>query len=108
MQKGSIEHAAGITSQWIDFKSYQVKLIKPQGRPAGVKLPAVLYVHGGGWVYGSPDAFGFLMAELATRVNAAIFAVHYTRSPEAKYPTALDQTWDTFNYIEAHGQEHDV
>lgn len=82
-------------------------MIKPQ-KAASTKLPVIFYVHGGGWVFGSPDGFGRLLGEISKGVNAAVFAVHYTRSPEAKYPTALDQIWQTLQYITENGDKHNV
>ncbi|MCO5597313.1 hypothetical protein L7F22_051389 [Adiantum nelumboides] len=69
-----------------------------------MKLPVLFYIHGGGWVFGSPDAFGRLLGELAKRADAAVFAIDYTLSPEAKYPTALDQAWATLEFIEQNAE----
>lgn len=68
----------------------------------------MFYIHGGGWVFGGPDAFGRLLGELATRANVAIFAIDYTRSPEAKYPKALQQIWAAFEFIETKGVKYNV
>lgn len=91
----------------IAFPDFSTKLIKPKTNNSSA-LPVVFYIHGGGWVFGSPDAFGRLLGEIAKRVNAAVFAVDYTTSPEAKYPTALDQVWQAFEYILASGKKHNV
>jgi acetyl esterase len=62
-------------------------------RAAGVEgsLPAVVYMHGGGWVLGSAATHDRLVRELAVGANAAIAFVEYARSPEARYPVALEQ-----------------
>ncbi|KAJ9474078.1 Alpha/beta hydrolase fold-3 domain-containing protein [Pseudozyma hubeiensis] len=107
VQKESINYADGITTEVIAFPDFSSKLIKPKTDNNAI-LPVVFYVHGGGWVFGSPNAFGRLLGEISKRVNAAVFAVDYTRSPEAKYPTALDQVWQAFEYILANGEKHNV
>lgn len=84
-----------------------MKLIKPTAS-AQKKLPVLFYIHGGGWVFGSPDAFGRLLGELAKRADAAVFAIDYTLSPEAKYPTALDQAWATLEFIEQNAEKYNV
>ncbi|GAC92939.1 alpha/beta hydrolase fold-3 domain-containing protein [Pseudozyma hubeiensis SY62] len=107
VQKESINYADGITTEVIAFPDFSSKLIKPKTDNNAI-LPVVFYIHGGGWVFGSPNAFGRLLGEISKNVNAAVFAVDYTRSPEAKYPTALDQVWQAFEYILANSEKHNV
>ncbi|TKY84702.1 hypothetical protein EX895_005782 [Sporisorium graminicola] len=107
VQKESLAFKDGITSEVITFSSFDVKLIKPTDN-SSQRLPVVLYVHGGGWVFGSPDAFGRLLGDIAKRVNAAVFAVNYSRSPEAKYPTALNQIWEALEHIKGKSAMYNV
>lgn len=107
VQKESLAFKDGITSEVITFSFFDVKLIKPTDN-SSQQLPVVLYVHGGGWVFGSPDAFGRLLGDIAKRVNAAVFAVNYSRSPEAKYPTALNQIWEALEHIKGNGAKYNV
>ncbi|WP_320779741.1 alpha/beta hydrolase [Streptomyces sp. CRN 30] len=74
-------------------------------RPAGVAgtLPAVLYVHGGGWVLGNAATHDRLVRELAVGARAALVFVEYDRSPEARYPVALEQAYATARWITAEG-----
>lgn len=55
-------------------------------------LPALLYLHGGGWVYFSLDTHDRLMREYAQRAGRVIIGVDYARAPEARFPVALEQT----------------
>ena len=68
-----------------------VRVFRPRG--AGGPLPAVVYVHGGGWVLGDKDTHDRLARELAVGANAAVVFVNYTPSPEAKFPVALEQSY---------------
>jgi acetyl esterase len=69
-------------------------------------LPVVLYIHGAGWVFGSPDTHDRLVRELAVALNAALVVPAYDRSPEAKYPTAIEQCWATAKWIVTSGSQH--
>lgn len=71
-------------------------------------IPVVLYIHGAGWVLGSPNTHERLARELAVGAQVAIVMPHYDRSPEAKYPTALEQCWATAQWILANGSEYDL
>ncbi len=53
----------------------------------------IFYIHGGGWVFGSLHTHEKLVRELCARTNSIIVFPEYTRSPEAKYPTAIEQCY---------------
>src|SRR5262245_30071139 len=75
----------------------RVRIVKPLGA-AGL-LPTILYVHGGGWVFGNAHTHDRLVRELAVGVNAAVVFVEYDRSPEAHYPVAIEQAYATARWI---------
>jgi len=60
-------------------------------------------MHGGGWILGSAGTHDRLVRELAVGANAAIAFVEYTRSPEARYPVALEQGYAAARWIVDHG-----
>ena len=54
----------------------------------------IYYIHGAGWVFGSFHTHDKLVRELAYRTNSIVVFPEYSRSPEAKYPVALEQCYD--------------
>lgn len=62
-------------------------------------LPAMIYAHGGGWVFGNGHTHDRLMRELAVLGKQAVFFVNYSLSPEAKYPTALEEIYAVTKWI---------
>ena len=52
--------------------------------------PAILFVHGGGFVIGSLDSHDELCRELALRSGAVVVAVEYSLAPETLFPGALE------------------
>ena len=54
--------------------------------------PALLYLHGGGWVFFSIDTHDRLMRELAARSGRVVIGIDYARAPEAPCPVAREQT----------------
>jgi len=83
-----------------------VKIYRPQGS-AGV-MPVLLFTHGAGWVFGDAHTHDRLVRELATRAQAAAVFVNYSLSPEAKYPTAIEEIYAVLEWIGDHGAEHDL
>ena len=77
-----------------------VKIFRPRARR---RLPVLLFTHGAGWVFGDAHTHGRLVAELATRAGAAAVFTNYSLSPEAKYPTAIEEIYAVLEWIAAHG-----
>jgi acetyl esterase len=77
-------------------------------RPAGVAgaLPVILYVHGAGWVLGSPQTHDLLVRNLAVGAQAAVVFPDYRRAPEAQYPSQIEEAYATAAWIVEHGSEH--
>ncbi len=59
----------------------------------------IFYIHGAGWVFGSFHTHEKLVRELAYRTNSVIIFPEYTRSPEAKFPIAIEQCYSILNQI---------
>ncbi len=53
----------------------------------------IFYIHGAGWVFGSFHTHEKLVRELSARTNSLVVFPEYSRSPEAKYPTAIEQCY---------------
>ena len=54
-------------------------------------LPALIYLHGGGWTIFSIDTHDRLTREYAHRAGIAVIAIDYSLSPEAKFPRAIEE-----------------
>lgn len=53
----------------------------------------IFYIHGAGWVFGSFHTHDKLVRELAARTHAVVIFPEYSLSPEARYPTAIEQCY---------------
>jgi acetyl esterase/lipase len=83
-----------------------VRIVRPPQASAG--LPVIVYLHGGGWVVGNAHTHDRLIRELAVGVQAAVVFVNYSLSPEAKYPTALEECYAVVKWVAEHGGEMGV
>ncbi len=94
-----------VDEEWITVPSpagdARVRIVKPQG--ATGMLPVIVYMHGGGWILGNAGTHDRLVRELAVGARAAIAFVEYPNSPEARYPTAIEQGYATAQWITANG-----
>jgi acetyl esterase len=104
-QAGVVLPAADVSEKWIDVNGEKLKLVIV--RPAGATgvLPAFMFFHGGGWVLGDFPTHERLIRDLVNRSGAAAVYVDYTPSPEAKYPTAVNQAYAATQWVAEHGKE---
>lgn len=79
------------------FGDVPVRFIRPEG--SSEKLPVIFYIHGAGWVFGSAKTHDKLVRELAVRTHSVVVFPEYTLSPEAKYPTAIEQNYDVLQQL---------
>ncbi|MGN6622869.1 MAG: alpha/beta hydrolase [Candidatus Nitrosocosmicus sp.] len=82
-----------------------IKILRPTEKNDKEEiLPVVMYFHGGGWVLGGFDTHDRLLRELTNGMHCAIVFVDYTRSPEAKYPTSIEEAYTATKWIAENGQ----
>ena len=62
------------------------------------KLPVIVIVHGGAWVYGDKSVYQFYGMLLAQR-GFAVVNYSYRLAPEAKFPASLQDTETVFQWI---------
>src|SRR3954454_4202012 len=97
-----------VDERWItvpaDVGDVRVRIVRPAG--ADGTLPVILYMHGGGWVLGNAGTHDRLVRELACGAGAALAFVEYDRSPEARYPVAIEQGYATAQWIVRDGAAH--
>src|SRR2546423_13193763 len=72
--------------------SVRVRVYDPGAfSPDDSPRPALIYMHGGGWMIFSLDTHDRLMREYAARSGLLVIGVDYALAPEARFPTALEQ-----------------
>lgn len=63
-----------------------IRVIPPDPRDG----PLILYLHGGGYLFGSPRTHRAMVAHLAARTRLAAFLPRYRLAPEAPFPAAFE------------------
>lgn len=86
-----------------DGQPLQIRVVRPEG--ATGELPVFMFFHGGGWVLGDYPTHERLIRDLVVGSGAAAVYVDYTPSPEAQFPTAINQAYAATRWVAEHGQE---
>jgi acetyl esterase len=71
------------------------------GTEAGVALPCLVFIHGGGWVIGSLYTYDQLCRSLANHLGACVISVDYRLAPEHRFPAAVDDCAAALRFITA-------
>lgn len=71
------------------------------------KLPVIVSVHGGGWVYGDKEVYQFYCMNLAER-GFVVVNFTYRLAPTYKYPAAIEDTNSVFCWLIKHADEYGI
>ena len=67
-----------------------LRITVPCGVQDAENIPVVIYMHGGGWMFGSAAGSGHITAGICRASQALVVSVEYRLAPENPYPAALD------------------
>lgn len=70
------------------------------------KLPVIISIHGGGWVYGNKEIMQFYCMSLAEK-GFAVINFSYRLAPKHKHPAPLEDINDVFQWVLNHAMEYD-
>ena len=101
-RNGRPELPAGVTATDIGDRYRLYKPIAGDGKP----LPVLIYLHGGGWCFGSVNSCARFCGEFAGEAGAAVLAVEYPLAPEHPYPAALDCCTEAVGFVRDHAAEY--
>ncbi|MDD3218786.1 MAG: alpha/beta hydrolase [Lachnospiraceae bacterium] len=81
-------------------------ILTPRRKMKDVKVPGILWLHGGGYALGSAKMvnMGF-PKRLIRRHNCVIVAPEYRLSCERPYPAALEDAYAALKYMKEHAEE---
>ncbi len=81
----------------------RVRIYQPTDRPS--LLPALLWIHGGGYVMGDIEQDDRLMKQLVKRVGCVAVSVDYRLPPEHPFPAPVEDCYAGLQWLFAHAGE---
>ncbi len=90
--------------RWLPVRGRRLacRLHRPE---AAAGLPTMVYIHGGGWVWGSIDTHDHIMRGYAAASGCAVIGPDYALSPEAPFPQALEECAAVVRWVARNGAE---
>jgi acetyl esterase/lipase len=86
-----------------DGQRVRIHVTKPEG--IGPDAPVFIYIHGGGWVLGDYPTHRRLVRDLVVASGCVAVFPDYTPSPEAHYPTAINQIYAAMQWVSQNGNQ---
>lgn len=95
------EPVAHVEEMAIDRGDHVQKLrfYRPIGSKAGDRLPAIVWLHGGGFVFGDLYTAGATCRRLANETGCVVVAVQYRLAPEFPLETEIDDCVEGFRWV---------
>ena len=89
----------------IEIKSLMVDSIPAEWiiPPEEIKDRVILYIHGGGWIFGSPLTCRKLTSTMAKASRLKILSIDYRLSPEYPFPTPLNDCVNAYKWLLSNG-----
>jgi acetyl esterase/lipase len=75
----------------------RVRVYRPDDQPS--KLPALLWIHGGGYVMGDIEQDDRLMKQLAKRIGCVAASVDYRLAPEHPFPAPVEDCYAALTWL---------
>lgn len=96
---------AEISERTITQDGIEVALTIVRPGTAKAKAPVFMFFHGGGWILGDFPTHERLVRDIAHHSGYTAVFVNYTPSPEAHYPTAINEAYAATKWVSLHGDE---
>lgn len=74
-------------------------------RPSARKRPLLLYLHGGGWCFGSINSCARFCAALALEGDCCVAALNYRLAPAHRFPAPLHDCQQALAYLKQHAAQ---
>jgi len=81
-----------------------MKIYEPVNR-SNTALPALLWIHGGGYLMGHPDFDDSLCEQFVLTANCLVCSIDYRLAPEHTYPAAIEDCYSGLKWMAEHTDE---
>ena len=87
------------------FGANPIRVLTYRHTKSARPLPAIVHIHGGGFVMGAPEMKDVENRLLASELRCAIYSVDYRLAPEAPHPAPLEDIYSVFVWLHANAGE---
>lgn len=95
-----------VPSNYTPGHRIRTRVFRPKG--AMETLPAMLYLHGGGYMMGIPEMANVFYADILKRRKVAIFSPDYRLSPKDPFPAGFNDCYDVLLWMRDNAKELNI
>ena len=98
---GGHQHVGAVRDLKVDGGEGQLlaRLYTPTERLGAEPVPTMLFIHGGGWMYGDLESHDASCRFLAEKSGVQLLAIDYRLSPEHKFPAAVEDCRAAYRWL---------
>jgi acetyl esterase/lipase len=89
-----------------DANPLRLRIYRPKSQNEA--LPALLWIHGGGYILGSADDNDDLCMRFVQEANCVVVSVDYRLAPEHPYPAPIEDCYSALKWIADHAEELNI
>jgi acetyl esterase len=98
LQKEKVAKVGDRKINGADNKKLDARISSPTD-DENIRLPAIVYFHGGGFVLGDLDTYDASARALANQANAVVISVQVRQAPESRFPAAHDDALAAYRWV---------
>ncbi len=104
---GGRQHVGAVRDLEVDGATgrLRARLYTPTERLGAAPAPTMLFIHGGGWMYGDLESHDPACRFLAEQSGVQVLAIDYRLSPEHKFPAAVQDCQAAYRWLVEHADE---
>ncbi|XP_070538124.1 arylacetamide deacetylase-like [Ptychodera flava] len=102
VQQNFLPFGANITMNDTTIDGVTVRIYRPITMETD-QLPAIVFLHGGGWTIGGVRMHHDITKTLSSRLGAVVISVDYRLAPENIFPAAVDDCLAVTKWVLRHG-----
>lgn len=87
----------------IDMGKFSVRVLVPDSSAPSTGWPALLYLHGGGWLFGTCQTGESFYTRACMEARCVVVSVDYRLAPEDTFPAALEDSWAALLWLLGEG-----
>ena len=106
---GGQKAAAGVRIKMVEVpgqdagQTIRLRVYRPA--PSPLASPALVWIHGGGFVFGTVEMDDGLVSHFAHELGILVVSVDYRLAPEHPFPAALDDCYTALKWVRNHAAD---
>lgn len=104
--KSVVNETTHVPSTTTKGHSIRTRVFRPEG--VNKPLPAMLYLHGGGYMMGLPEMANVFYEDILKRRDIVIFAPDYRLSQKDPFPAGFNDSYDVLLWMRDHAEELNI